>query len=308
MNRLVAPRGASPRGSGMPRLSVFVAVFGLLSATVSAQTISQVLFLPQTYYVGDVVEARIVVRSVEEIAFRIPSQLPDTEWVDFRSVQVVPRTGGYEIRVVFQPFFVGTRQLPAIDLDGFTVDTLSAVVSSLREEGELELEPIRSQILLPGTQLLTALIVLAALAIPFAILVAGEWSRRWFIAIRRRYRESRPYRTLQKGLRSLQVEMHELDGKRYYIRLLDMARSYLGGRLAPGIESATTGELDFVLGRTSIPIPEKERLIELFRFGDLVKFANKRVSVDDRMRHLSDIKDIAQTLHKRRKEDRDVGA
>ncbi len=308
MNCVVSAHGASRCGAGTPRLSVFFVVLGALCSTVSAQTVSQVLFLPQTYYVGDIVEARIVVRATEEIVFRIPSELPDTEWVDFRSVQVTPRTGGYEIRVVFQPFFVGTRQLPTIDLDGFTVDTLSAVVSSLRQDGELELEPIRNQILLPGTQLLTALIVLAALAIPVMVLVAGEWSRRWFVAIRRRYRESRPYRTLQKGLRSLQVEMHELDGKRYYIRLLDITRSYLGGRLAPGIESATTGELDFVLSRTGIPVAEKERLIELFRFGDLVKFANKRVSVDDRTRHLSDIKEISQTLHKRRKEDQRVGA
>ena len=308
MIRAAGVRSASLRGLGGARLPILVAVCVALSSTVAAQTVSQVLFLPQTYYVGDIVEARIVVRSAGEIAFRIPSELPDTEWVDFRSVQVVPRTGGYEIRVVFQPFFVGTRQLPAIDLDGFTVDTLSAVVSSLREDGELELEPIRSQILLPGTQLLLALSVTALLAIPLIVFIAGEWSRRWFLAIRRRYRESRPYRTFQKGLRSLQVEMHELDGKRYYIRLLDITRSYLAGRLAPGIQSATTGELDFVLGRTTMPTAERERLIELFRFGDLVKFANRRVSVDDRMRHLSDIKEISQTLHKRRKEEPRVGA
>ncbi len=287
----------------------------VLAATlpVAGQAISQVVFLPQTYYIGDVVEARVVVRATGNLDLMVPGTLPDTDWVDFRSVSVVQRADGYEIRIVFQPFFVGTRQLPPIDLGSMTVSGVSAVVNSLATEagqtGPLELQPVRDQILLPGTQLMIALIVIALVGVPVIVIGTGGWVRRWVQRVRARYRENRPYRTLQKGLRQLQTDIHELDGKRYYIRLLDLTREYLGGRFSPAFRSATTGELDVQLRRAGIPAEPRTRLVDLFRFGDLVKFANRRVTVDDRTRHLEEVRAVTAGLQKREwEEHRDVGA
>ncbi|MFW5827496.1 MAG: hypothetical protein ACOCU4_05370 [Alkalispirochaeta sp.] len=276
-------------------LAVLVGVSGSLSS----QSVADVIFLPQTYYVGDLVEARVVVRSSEDLDLSVPQTLPSTEWVDLREVSIVQRADGYEVRILFQPFFVGTRQLPAIDLGSFTVSGVSAVVSTLQsEEGELELQPVRDQLLLPGTRALIAAIILAVFGIPLVVVFTGGWITRHVAAFRERYRANRPYRTLQKRLKQLQTEMHELDGKGYYIRLVDITRSYLEGRYGIVFRSATTGELDRYLRKEGIPEEQRQRLIELFQFGDLVKFANRRVTVHDRTYHLEAVKSLSGELQR----------
>lgn len=280
------------------------------SGSLSGQSVGEVLFLPQTYYVGDVVEARVVVRSSEDLDLSVPPTLPATEWVDLREVSIVQRADGYEVRILFQPFFVGTRQLPAIDLGMFTVSGVSAVVSTLQsEEGELALQSVRDQLLLPGTRALIAVIVLAIFGVPLAVAFTGGWITRNVVALQERYREKRPYRTLQKRLKQLQTETHELDGKRYYIKLVDITRSYLEGRYGIVFRSATTGELDVYLRKEGIPVEQRQRLIELFQFGDLVKFANRRVTVHDRTYHMDAVKALAGELQRVEREDRvDVGS
>jgi len=279
------------------------------TGSLAAQSIAEVIFLPQTYFVGDVVEARVVVRSSEDLDLSVPEILPSMGWVDLREISIVQRADGYEVRILFQPFFVGTRQLPAIDLGAFTVSGVSAVVSTLQsEEGELELQPVRDQLLLPGTRALIAVIILSIIGVPLVVAFTGGWVKRHVGALQARYRENRPYRTLQKGLKQLHGEMHELDGKRYYIRLVDITRSYMEGRYGMVFRSATTGELDVYLRREGIPEEHRQRLIELFQFGDLVKFANRRVTVHDRSRHLEAVKTLSGELQRAAWEDRaDVG-
>jgi hypothetical protein len=289
-----------------------VVVAGMAVAShAAAQAISQVLFLPQTFFVGDVVEARVVVRSTDNLDLVVPAELPDTDWVDFRSIAVVQRADGYEVRMSFQPFFVGTRQLPPVDLGSMVVDGVSVVVSSMREEGDLELAPVRDQLLLPGTQILLAAIVVALVGIPASVMFTGGWLRRGFRRLRDRYRENRPFRTVQKRLKALENDMHELDGRQYYIRLLDILRSYLGTRFSAEIRSATTGELPLVLARAGVRDEEAARLVALYRFGDLVKFASQRVTVEDRERHLEEARNLALGLQRRghrEEENRRVGA
>ncbi|MFW5694166.1 MAG: hypothetical protein ACOCYB_03285 [Alkalispirochaeta sp.] len=295
----------------MRRLTLLAVVVAMSAAgSVYGQSIAEVLFLPQTFYVGDVVEARVVVRSSDDLDLTVPPTLPSAEWIDLRDVSIVQRADGYEIRIIFQPFYVGTRQLPTIDLGGFSVSGVSAVVNTLQTDTEeLELQPVRDQLLLPGTRALIAVIVLSIFGVPLVVALTGGWIQRQIHAIRERYRENRPYRMLQKGLKQLQTEMLELDGKRYYIRLVDITRSYLEGRFGSVFRSATTGELDVHLRKAGIPEEQRHRLIELFQFGDLVKFANRRVTVHDRTHHLEAVKTLSSELQRSEWEDRDnVGA
>lgn len=287
-------------------------LLGLLATEpLPAQTISEVVFLPQTYYVGDVVEARVVIRSTDVLDLVVPAELPDTAWVDLRSVQVLQRADGYEVRIVFQPFFIGTRRLPAIPMGALTVSGVSAVVSRLESSSGEELEPeaVRDQLLLPGTELLIGAAIIAIIGTPLLLLLTGGWLRGTVRRLRARYRENRPYRSLQKALRQLQSDMHELDGKRFYIRLVDLMRDYLGGRFGSSLRSATTGELDVQLRRAGVDADHRRQLVELFHFSDLVKFANRRVTVDDRTRHLEEVRSISGELQRQRHEEaRRVGA
>ena len=185
-------------------------------ASVGAQIASQVVFLPQTYYIGDRVEARVVFRNVNAEEITIPDQLPTTQAVAIDSVLTVQRADGVEVRFVFQPFFTGTRELPPIDLGEITVSGVSAFVSSVAEPGEeLQLASVRDQLILPGTQLQLAFALTALIGIPTVIIVAGGWGRRQLRGIRRWYRENRPYRVFLKSQKSLAAEMQSVDGKRF---------------------------------------------------------------------------------------------
>jgi len=283
-----------------PPVVVMVLLFlAHVTGTVVPQSVSQVVFLPQTYYVGDRVEARVVVRGIRPANLTIPDELPDLGWIVIDSIAVVERPDGAEVRILFQPFFVGTRELPPIDLDGYRLTGVSALVTSVApEEGELQPASVRDQLVLPGTQVQIAGALTALVGTPLLLLLAGGWGRRFRDRLVRRYRERRPYRTFLRSLKTLVAEMHGLDGKSFYIRLLDTFRMYLDGRFSAGVHSATTGELEHVLGRARFSPELRSSIIDLFRFGDLVKFAHRRVTLSERNSHIDEIRRIAETLQR----------
>jgi hypothetical protein len=263
------------------------------------QNVSQVVFLPQTYYIGDRVEARVVVRGISPDELTVPEKLPDLGWIVIDSAAIVERPGGVEVRILFQPFFVGTRELPPIDLEGYRLTGVSAFVTSVApEEGELQPASVRDQLVLPGTQIQIAGALTAIVGTPLLLFLAGGWGRRFRDRLVRRYRERRPYRTFLRSLKSLVAEMHGLDGKSFYIRLLDTFRTYLDGRFSAGVHSATTGELDHVLSRARFSPELRGQIIDLFRFADLVKFAHRRVTLNERNGHIDEIRKIAETLQR----------
>lgn len=263
-----------------------------------AQSISQVIFLPQVYHVGDVVEARVVVRSTRALELRLPEALPRLSWVIVHSVEHLQRPDGVEVRIVFQPFFVGTRTLPPLDLGDLNLTGVSAFVTPLAGAEITEPHPIRDQLLLPGTRIFVAVALLVTVLVPITIWFAGGWGTRRVRAIVRWYRENRPYRNAKKGLRALSAEVNELDGKRFYIRLLDLARVYLAKRFDPGVLSATTGELGARLTKAGLDETVVQSVVELFRVGDLVKFANRRVTLDERHAHLEQLHNLVLQTHK----------
>jgi hypothetical protein len=284
-------------------LSAGVLLFGLfmVAGTVDGQSLSSVVFLPQTYYVGDRVEARVVVRGVSATDIVVPEELPRNSWVVVDSITTIQRADGVELRILFQPFFQGTRELPRIDLGGFVLSGVSPFVSTVFEPGDdQDLASIRDQLLLPGTHLQFALALIVIVAVPTLIFFAGGWGKRWVLAVRVRYRENRPYRIFLRSVRALAGELNAVDGKTFYIRLMDICRDYLDGKLGGGIRSATTGEMNRVLRHKTVPDDERARLVELFEFGDLVKFAGRRVTLAERTAHIEEVRSIVATLQNRR--------
>lgn len=271
-------------------------------AVLYGQAIAQVVFLPQTFYVGDMVEARVVVRTTETLNLVIPDPLPVTEWITVHSVTIVQRADGFEARIVFQPFFVGTRQLPTIGLGQLDLSGISVFVNSIVTPGDMEPAPVRDQVLLPGTRFLAAIILGALVFVPVLVLLTGKWVRGRFRYLVGRWQENRPYRRLMKNLRNLQAEMNQMDGKRYYIRLLDEARTFFDRHFHASIRAATTEELDEKLESAAAPPDVRRVLVEMFRFGDLVKFAQQTVTVEDRTRHLEELRSLAHAVHRARKD------
>lgn len=276
----------------------FLSIFAV-SVPLFSQSISSVVFLPQTYYVGDRVEARVVLRDVDIDAVDVPEVLPQASWISLESMTTVQRADGTEIRIVFQPFFVGTRELPPIDVGVALLTGITAFVTRVSPGGgDLQIASTRDQLVLPGTQIQVALVIVFLVATPLFVIVAGGWGRRWIMRVRRWYQENRPYRTFQRSMKNLVVERHSVDGRTFYIRLLDSCRDYLAGRFGLGARSATTIELDSVLSAGGIDAENRQRIVGLFRFGDLVKFAGRRVTLDEREQHIEEMRTIVGVLQR----------
>ncbi|MFA7566464.1 MAG: hypothetical protein WCY01_05505 [Alkalispirochaeta sp.] len=290
-----------------PFYLLFLVFFvGVVGTYIHAQTISSVVFLPQTYYVGDRVEARVVVRGITINDIKLPDEKPRNSWVVVDSITPIQRADGVELRIQFQPFFRGTRELPRMDLGGVVLTGISPFVTTVfSETEEPELASIRDQLLLPGTYFQFALVLVFIIAVPAVVFLAGGWGKRWALAIRVRYRENRPYRAFSRSMRALQNELTDLDGKTFYIRLLDICREYLDGRLGGGFRSATTGEMDRALRRAAVDEDERARIVTLFTFGDLVKFAGKRVTLADRTGHMDEVTAVVTALQNARSRDVD---
>ena len=299
MNPIV--RGIVPTG--------ILLVLGLICAAgAMAQTVSQAVFLPQQYYAGDIVEARVVVRGTVVPERDATQPLPSLPWVEVIDVFIVQRADGYEVRIRFQPFFVGTRRLPPIQLGEVTIDNVSAFVGSVLTEDDAAPAGMRDQLLLPGTRLLLILIVVAAIAVPTVVFVAGDWGRRTVRHLVRWYRERIPYRRFLRGLRVLSGRIHEIDAKRFYMDLQQLTREFMDRRFHAGLRAATTGELEDRLSRIGIPEDSRERLREMFEVADLVRYANRRVSLEERTAHLEDLRVITRELHRKKTEAPHVGA
>lgn len=285
---------------------LFLFLILILSPRISAQSVSDVSFLPPTFYIGDLVEARIVIRDLSLEETVIPDSFPDADWITFREVLALRRPDGIELRISFIPYFVGSRTMPPIDIGGMVVQDIAVFVASILEIEGRDLSPMQDQILLPGTRLFFAVIAALLLVIPLLAIFAGGILKRSFDSLKNKFKESMPYRRLLKQLRSLEQEMHELDGRTFYIKMTALVRKYLEQRFNIRVVSSTTAELPLVLEKTSMPEEVRKKIVAVFRFGDLVKFANQRAKLDQRKNHLDDLRNAVMRVHRRR--DDDVGA
>lgn len=266
-------------------------LMALISATVGAQSVGTVSILPQVPYVGDLVEARVTIRGVSTTDVRVPEDLPDLDWVLVRSLELVQRADGVEVRLVFQPFYVGTRQLPVLDLGVVRLEGLTVAVNRLRSDTDLEIDGVRDQLLLPGTTLLFAGLVALLVAIPVSLIVFGGWFRRQLVRIIGRYRDAIPYRRTLRRLRALEEEFDELDARSFYIRIVDVLRDYYDRRFAAGLRSATTGEVSRRLEAVGTPPDVIADLTAVFEAGDRVKFAMETTDEQTRRHHLQIARD-----------------
>jgi hypothetical protein len=265
--------------------------------------VASTVFLPQQYYVGDTVEARVRVRldADEPRSLSAPEELPEPAWGEIRRVLVSGGYPNFEVRISFAAYRPGTQTFPPIDLGGITLRGVDLHVASVLEEGDSELAPVRDQLLLPQTRVLLAVVLAVLFGIPLMLFVAFPWVRsRWQVAVAA-HQARRPYRKLKRSLDRLEEESDQLTGRNFYIRLLEDARRYLTRRLGVDCMSATTGELRKLISRTLGQSELVDTLNGLFQTGDLVKFAHRASPVEQRLRHIEALRHAALQLEKERR-------
>lgn len=276
-----------------PRVRAFLRVLPILLAAgwetrAAAQEYSvvEILFLPPVYYVGDQVEMRFVVRSRFAADMTIPAQIPQPAWGRILDLRIFERGADREVRIKFIAFETGTKTFPVFNLGPLVLENLTAFVTSLLDEEDIEPAALRGQLLLPGTQVVILIILAGVLLLPVLWLFVSRTLRRTVRKIAGIYREGKPYRMMLRHLRGLRGRADVLAGREFYISLLQQMREYLSRRFQIAATSLTTRELEDVLRARGSSREQADALIRLFLHGDMVKFANLPSTITSRMSHL----------------------
>lgn len=265
-------------------------------------TVESSLFIPQSYYVGDRVELRVVLKTFGGLQAVPPRELPKLPWGELHEIRLNSAEARLEVRLVFTPFQPGTQTFPSLRLGDLAIEGLKVYVRSLVDEGRTDLAPPRGQLLLPSTKLIVGLVVGGFLALPLIGTFLLLWVRPRLRVLYARYQERRPYKRLQKFLHTLREQIQEIDGRRYYISLLEQMKIYLSHRGGGNCMAFTTREMEDYLFRSFDRREENERLLKIFVFGDEVKFGGRRASPEKKMEDLLAAVEISSLLEKEKKE------
>ncbi len=264
-------------------------------------TVRDAVFLPQVFYVGDRVELRLRLRLGPGITLQQNSTPPRVEWGTVHGVTAVQQGQDAEVRVEFTAFRQGTLALPPLDLGQITIQGLDVFVASILSD-KPELSPLRDQAILPSTDLLIAGTVAALVLAPLVWLFFARFGKKRVQRLVERYRANQPARRLNRSLRQLDSEVQALKGREFYIALLEDLRAYVSQKLGVDCMSATTHELRGYLDQLIEDSRDREELVALFHYGDLVKFAQRRSPVKKRRKHIQDVQEvIAKIEHSQRK-------
>ncbi|MGI9256729.1 MAG: hypothetical protein ACR2PY_07320 [Salinispira sp.] len=278
---------------GVFRGLLMALLMALVSPAVSAEeyAVSRMIFLPAIYHVGDMVELRLSLRSnFSQQEIQAPQNIPQPEWGAIHDIRVVSRDDEQDIRIRFTSFYPGTRTMPPIDLGAIVIGDISIFVTSLLEGTELAVS--QGQVIFPGTQIIIMLIAILMFTLPLLGIPMFTWCRRYVRKIVSLYRKRQPYRILEKNLKELTGRASLMDGRNFYIQLLDLVREYLSGRMRQNVKVATTGELETYLRHTLKNPEDRDFIIGLFHHGDLVKFASQPSTLRSRIHHLEQLQEV----------------
>lgn len=258
------------------------------AAPAESYTITESVVLPSEYYVGDRAELRVRVQTAAGVELSLPAALPESAWAEFHGIRLFPIDAQRsEIRLSFTAFRPGTQTLPAFNLGGITLRGLTVHVSSVLEDGRTEPAPAEPPMLLPTTRLRMALFAAVLLVGPLLLWVLFRVGRVQVALLIAGYRNAQPYRKLRRTLRGLESELAQLDARSFYIVLLEDLRRYFSRRLRRDLVSATSFEIMHHL--SELDARGTDQLAEVFRTGDLVKFAGRPSTVEQRQIHLQTV-------------------
>lgn len=245
-------------------------------------------FSPPQFFIGDRVEYLLVVSSEYADQLRAPDSLPESQLIEFHSVDVRPHEGRNtaEIRLSFSAYVPGTISLPAIHLGAESLRGREILVRSLQPQYGSELQETRAQLPIPGTSLALWLISAFVVLVPAVWLLFMHYGPGWYAGLYHRFTQKLPYRRLRKSLIRLSRNLKVMSPRDFYIELHTVLRNYFSGKTGMDCIAATTFEIERILGRISEDSETTRKLTEVFHFGDKVKFAGQTADIEIRREHL----------------------
>jgi len=256
-------------------LVCFALCFAPVSATLWADEtpspVTETVFVPPVFYVGDQVEARLTLLLPESKSLQPPLSLPAQSWVLIRDVQVRHDPPFERVTVKFVPFAPGVKTLPPLVLGDLTLAGVKISTNSLLDkEAPSELQPPRDQLLLPHTELMVFLSFLFLIVFPLVLL---RFLKPLIVVLRaflKRSDRHKAWHQLNKELKRLQSRALALSGPEFYTAFSHLLRSYLGGRFERDFGTLTAWEVRELL--LSLPPAWTAEWVRLIHRADVVRF------------------------------------
>ncbi len=277
---------------------LFYIMNGIPCFSDSGLNVKSIIFLPKEYFVGDTVEARIMLQSEGGGVFAPPSKLQEYGWLVYHEITVKKEKNGTLVTITFTPYAPGTRTLPPIKLGSAILDSVKIHTTSMLETAGTSFRGIKKPLLLPGTRLLLGVVI--------AVLFIGPVFILWFIGsikpklnlamALRRGRKSQ--RQLYKVLKDLDEEKERMSSRQFYFELSDAYRKYLWKRT--GVDFMTTTSTDFGLNLEKILGPNSivRSASAMVKFSDSIKFGGVTVNAGRKIHDLSIVRESVHLIEK----------
>ncbi len=259
-------------------------------------TSDKIIFLPQDFYVGDLVEMRVVIRPDYGVKVEKPESFPSSYWVRIENAEVFPGDGEYELRIYLRPFAPGIRTLPVMQFGDIHLRDIRIQTKSVLDEGATPFAPPAEQIDLPGTNYYAAAIIGVLFLLPIFFIFFWNKLKKVFRAYILEIRKRRPYRRLQKALADLEKSINDKKGKDFYTILVDELRIYLTARGSIDYKAATAKESARMISKDFRSIAGYYNLIKIFELADKVKFGGRRVLASRREEDLLAVRGFVEKV------------
>lgn len=283
---------------------VLIVLFALLTISLYSENLKVLKGIPspKDFYVGDLVTLHVYVETPFESELLSPKVIPDGQWINIQSVNVV-KNGPEEsiIKITFTSFAPGLRVVPDIKFGEHTLHDLKVQTLSILDDRFTELQPISPQMVPPGTNFLMVFVLLCVVLGPYILFVV---LKTLFYSIKlaiNRYKREKPLREYMKILKSLKNKISEDSVRDFYVEITEQLRVYLSIRFDRGFSSATTMEMGDLLSKI-MDKDSYEELLCICRFADLVKFSHLNASSMHREKDLKTIVEIVYQLEGKDKE------
>jgi hypothetical protein len=282
----------------MRPLLVLVGVL-LFSAAAGAEDnpnyVTDAVFVPPVYFVGDLVEARLTLLLPEGKTLLPPLSLPNQPWVMVRSVQIRHDPPFERVIVRFVPFAPGNKVLPPLVMGDVTVAGVRISTNSLLGKNTAsELLPPRDQLLVPHTELFVFLAFLLLIVLPLAAWRFLPPLVSLVIRFRRYGDRHRAGRQLHRDLRKLQAKVLALSGPEFYTQFSHLVRVYLGGRFHHDFQTLTASEVQSFL--RSLPAAWTAEWVRLIHRADVIRFDAQEPPEREKLEDLESLRKEARHL------------
>lgn len=273
-------------------------ILGLLPlAAESGGSVESSMFLPPEFFVGDIVELRMVIVPDEGARLSIPQQLPEPFWMKIRSLNLKEMSNGsYELRLIFSSFYPGTRTMPPIILGDVILDKIKLHTQSILDEKENSLAEIRGPMLLPGTIWIISVLIVLVLVGPLLLIFSVSFIRSKSIEFIRTIQLRLPYRRFHRLIRELNANFFNTSDRDFYFALSDGLRSYLTNRTGEDFLTVTLEEIGNLLPKYLPVFEDQKQLVKLLHYADLIKFSGGGSVLEKKRRDLDDSFDLIRSI------------